>query len=295
MTVIAEIGWGALRRHRNFRAAVERNAELILAHHDSLTPLVRWLTNDVGRSAMLARALGLQAEAGDARVGDLLASARQRRTASEGRVLQLLERAEAADLIRSTPSSAAWPQRRLVFQAEFIDRFRERVFAEIDSASLALPEIRPALALLPIDAYFRGFLRRLHHYHVIPPEMHGPRNPAIRHFLVREGALKMLYDLIGRQSPDRTRLLEGAPLSRSRLAARIGVSRAHVRRTFDEAAEAGYLTISPDNWITFSKAMSEEAERHFALTFYAIGSSALAAMDDLGLASAPVPAAAVRP
>ena len=281
---LAEIGWGALRRHPRFRAAAERNAAAILALHDELPPLVRWLSNDVGRNAMLARALGLQAQGGAASVAELLASARARRTASQGRVLQLFEIAQAAGQIASSPAEAPWPQRRVTFAPAFVGHFRDRVAAEVDAASLVLPAARAALPRLADGAWFAAFLRRLHHYHVVPPAAHGPANPAIRHFLVREGGLKMLYDLFGRQRPDRARLLEGAPLSRARLAARLGVSRAHVRRTFAEAAEAGYLAISPGGYVSFSAAMSEEAERHFAMTFYAIGTCAAAAMADLGLA-----------
>jgi DNA-binding GntR family transcriptional regulator len=285
MTPIVQIGWPVIGEHPNFRVAVEQNAARIVAHKDSLRPVLRWLTRDVGRSSLVSRALMWDARDGGVTVSDVVASARQRSTASEGRVLQVFKRADAAGLIQPVPGKAAWVKRRLVFQPELIEAYRARAFIEIDAARLVAPEIAAAREMLGQDAYLRRFLAHLSRYHVVPPETLGPRNASIRLFLEREAGLMMLYDLIGRQSTERTRLLEGAPFSRMGLARRLGVSRSHVSRLFEAAAAAGYLSISTRGRVSFSAAMSEEAERHFALTFHVVAVCAAAAMNDVASAS----------
>ena len=51
-----------------------------------------------------------------------------------------------------------------------------------------------------------------------------------------------------------------------------------MRRLFAEAAAADYVSFPSPGRIAFSPSLSEEAERHFALTFYAIASAAQAAL-----------------
>lgn len=273
------IGWTAIRDHPRFRDAAEAGARRIAAHKDGLRPVLRWLNNDLGRSALLARALMWAARDGGVCISDILASARQRGTASDGRVLQLFRRAEAAGVIVTSGEAKAWIDRPLIFQPEYVEAIRERVVIEIEVASLVAPRIGPMAALVRDDDHFRAFLAHLARYHTVPPQTLGPPNPSIRLFMVGEGGLTMLYDLIGRQDQGRERLLEAAPFSRVNLARRHGVSRRHVGRLFEAAETAGYLSFPARNLVVFSPAMSEEAERHFALTFHAIATSAVAAMD----------------
>ncbi|MGH7023563.1 MAG: hypothetical protein ACREEB_08230 [Caulobacteraceae bacterium] len=279
-TSIAEIGWPALRRHPDFRAAVERNAAGIVAQKDRLSPVARWLTNDLGRTAVLSRLLFHTAREGAVTASDLIAATRSRHTSSIGRVLQVLRCAEAAGWIRVGDGEGDWSTRPLIAQPAFMDLWRERALIEIDSASLVAPRIQPALELIESDAGLLGFLGHLARFDGIAPDARGPPNPSIRLFLEHEGGLTTLYDLIGRQDPDRVSLLEAAPFSRRRLATRFNVSRTHVARLFAAAAAAGHLSLATRSRVVFSKAMSDEAERHFALTFHAIATSAMAALED---------------
>jgi hypothetical protein len=275
----------ALPDHPNFRTACEQNAGRIVALRDSFRPIFRWLSNDVGRTVVLSRAFMWDARDGGVTVAEVLASTRARGTVSDGRVLQLFRRAEAAGVIVTEPGPGAWQNRRLVFRPEYVEAIRARVVAEIETASLVIPSVRAAAALMVDDFRFGRFLAHMARYHVAPPETMGPRNPSIRLFLEHSAGLAMLYDLIGRQKPDRDRLLEAAPFSRTALSRRHGVSRSHVTRLFEAASEAGYLSSPTRNRVVFSQVMSEEAERHFALTFHVIASSAHEAMDDLAAPS----------
>lgn len=279
-SAIALVGWPALRRHPNFRAAVERNAAGIVAQKDRLDPIARWLTNDVGRVTILTRALMAEARAGPVAVSDLLAATRKGRWASEGRKLQVLQRAAAIGWLRAEPDTGGWYGRRLQVLPPLMDAWRERAAIEIDAAALVAPEVRPALELIGEKAFFRDFLAHLARFDGMAAGVRGPANPAIRFFLEREAGLHMLYDLIGRQGCDRRLLLEGAALSRSRLSQRFKVSRSHVTRLFAAAAEAGYVALPSRNTVAFSETMNEEAERHFALTFHVIAASARAALEE---------------
>ena len=75
--------------------------------------------------------------------------------------------------------------------------------------------------------------------------------------------MSILFDLLASQSPDRTRLLEEAPLSRYALARRYAVSRAHINKLL---AESGHTEAIGDR-VTFSETLSDALEAHFALIF----------------------------
>ncbi|HEV2363290.1 MAG TPA: hypothetical protein VGS12_03735 [Caulobacteraceae bacterium] len=281
---VAQIGWPALRAHPRFREAVELNARLILAHKDRHGPVLFWMTGDMGRSSTLNRALMRYAREGAVSVADVLAWVRQRSTVSDGRALQVLRRAEGAGLMRIEPRSGPWRGRNIIILPLMVDFWRGRAAAEIESASLVLPAIGPCLERLQSDGFYYAFLSSLHRFDGMAPQARGPANPAMRHFMAHEGGLMMLYDLLLRQAPERERLLEAAPFSRTRLASRFHVSRTHVRRVFAEAEAAGWLALEGHNSIVFGPEMSEQAERHFALTFYVMGSCAEAAASALDAA-----------
>jgi hypothetical protein len=218
-------------------------------------------------------------------VNGLLSATRRRRTSSDGRVLQIVKRAQAIGWIAVAPGAGDWKARPLIARPAFIETWRARARVEIDAASLVCPTIRPALALVEDDAHFRAFLTRLYNFDAMAHEARGPANPSIRLFLQHHNGLMILYDLLVAQAADRTRFLESAPLSRLALSKHHRVARSHVAALLAAAAEAGHLSLEQRNRVAFSEAMSEEAERHFALTFHAIASCALAAMESARIAT----------
>ncbi|MDB5423209.1 MAG: hypothetical protein JWQ29_625 [Phenylobacterium sp.] len=269
----------ALRAHPDFRVAAERNAAAIAALHDRLSPRERWLTKDMGRVAVLSRIVFQDARAGRVTAADILATTRARGTSSQGRALQVIQRAEAAGWLEVEPGDGDWKQRRLRVQSGLMEVYRRRAAVEIETAALLAPAIAPAAALTVDDAFLLSFLSQLARFESAPPQPRGPPMPSMRFFLQHEAGLPMLYDLIGRQAPDRGRLLESAYLSRRALASRFQVARSHVERLFAQAADAGYITLPARNRVDFSPTMSDEAERHFALTFQVIAASASAVLD----------------
>jgi hypothetical protein len=280
-TSVARIGWPSLAKHPRFRSAVMLNAALILAQKDRLSPTIKWLTNDVGRASTLSRVLQLGGRRGLVSVGDVLDRARPRHIASRGRILQILRRSQTAGLLAIEDRAGSWSNRRITIQPLMLDLWRERAAAEIESAGFVIPEIRPALDRLVGDAFLLDFMGRLDRFDGMDLSLRGPPNPGFRCFMVREGGLSMLYDLLLRQPPAAAGegLLTEAPFSRARLAARFSLSRTHVRRLFADAAEAGHVSFPTHDRIAFAPSMAEEAERHFALTFHVIGSIARSAME----------------
>jgi hypothetical protein len=272
--------WTALVRHPRFREAVECNAAQILAARDGFGPVLKWIMNDLGRASTLSRICQLLGVFGGVSVGDLLERTRVRNTASDGRVLQILRRAEKAGLIGIVAGRGPASERAIAPQPLMFEMFRRRVATEIASASLMAPEIRPALARLADDAFLLAFMARLDRFDGMSPAQRGPANPGVRRFLWHEGGLVMLYDLLLRQQPARPRLLTEAPFSKARLAARFNLSRTHVRRVFAEAEEKGDVAFPSLGRIAFAPSLSDEAERHFALTFFVITSCANATLTE---------------
>jgi hypothetical protein len=136
----AALPWMAFRHYPAFRAAAQRNAERILALKDRLGPMERWLTADMGRVAILNRTLMGAARDGSVTVNHLLAVTRRRRTSSDGRVLQIVKRAQAVGWIALAPGSGDWKARPLIAQPAFIEAWRARALVEIDAAGLVWPE-----------------------------------------------------------------------------------------------------------------------------------------------------------
>ncbi len=276
---ITATGWRALPRHRNFRAAVARNAASICALHDPLEPRARWLFNDAGRAPIITRIFFRLTLTGRATAADLVAAARRRGTPSSGRVLQVIDRAQAAGLLAvEAEEGKAKRRQRLFVLPALLEIYRGRAVAEIEAAAMVAPDIVAAGALVERDPFLFDFFAAFARVDAADVAWRGPANPAIRHFLQAEAGMTMLYDLMAGQDPGRTRLLEEAPLSRRGLAKRFHVSRSHVDQLFASAREAGWLSLPTTDRVVFSPEMSQQAERHFATTFFAVIQSARAAL-----------------
>ena len=179
-----------------------------------------------------------------------------RNTASDGRVIQILRRAEAAGLLDVEARAAPWSARRITIKPLMRDLLRGRTEAEIDSASLVVPAIRPALARLADDSFVIGLWAILDRFDGMAQPLRGPANHGFRGFMVHEAGLSMLYDLLLRQSPTRARLLEEAPFSKARLATRFSLSRRHVGRVFAGAVAGGHVCFQRPDRIAFSPSLS---------------------------------------
>jgi AraC-like DNA-binding protein len=87
----------------------------------------------------------------------------------------------------------------------------------------------------------------------------------------------MLDELIGRQAPDRARLIETCELSRSALARASFCSRRHVDRLLKDGQALGLLRLE-DRRLTAAPELSDDVERHYAGVFAVARTVALAAL-----------------
>jgi hypothetical protein len=267
----------SIRQHTEFRAAADLHSELAMRQL-SAKPGVRWLFKDMGRAAVLTRALMCDAEFGCVTLADLLRITGRQNTSSVGRVLQVIKRAEKLELLAVADSQGPRMRRRLVLRPALVEFFRLKATSEVRAAAVVAPEIRPCIDALADDLLFQRFLVHLRRFDGMEPDLRGPPTPAIRHFLQHEAGMTMLRSLQLSQDRSRERLLDAARFSRAGLAKSAMVGRTHVSRMFERAEAAGWLSLDAPRRITFSPAFCEEFEWFFAVTFQVIRASALAAM-----------------
>jgi len=266
-----------LRQRPGFWDAADVHSRLTLSHLND-HPSARWLFKDMGRSAILTRALLLESETEAVTLADLLQLTGRRNTSSTGRVVQVIRRAEKLGFIQTADAKGPWIRRRLLLLPRLIEHLRARAKNEVTAAAVVAPELHPAVGALDDDRVFRRFLVTLRRFDGMPPDLRGPPTPAIRSFLQHESGMAMLRSLQLAQPRQRAQMLESAPFSRSALARAGMVSRAHVTRVFEAAEEAGWLSLPTPRLVTFSPSLSEEFEWFFAVTFQVIRASAIAAM-----------------
>jgi hypothetical protein len=277
LTLFRQLDAAAIRAHPDFRRAAELHSRLALDELSS-RPGVRWLFKDIGRAAVLSRAMMAQAAIGHVTVADVLELTTQRNTSSLGRVVQVIKRAESAGMVTVAEGAGPWRRRHLLLRPELVEVYRGRAANELAAAAIVAPEVAPALEILREDRYLQAFLANLQGFDGMGPDLRGPPTPSIRAFLQHDSGLAMLRALLLQQPEGRARLLERAPFSGRALAKRALVSRSHVRRVFGEAAAAGRLAFVGRRMVAFSPQLSDEFEWFFAVTFQVIRATALAAM-----------------
>lgn len=93
----------------------------------------------------------------------------------------------------------------------------------------------------------------------------------------RDGGGRMLEDLIGRQRPDRQRLLDDCEVTHSALARASLCSRAHVIQLLIDGEAQGLLRRDGRRLVVVPE-LSDDAERYYAASFAAAASAALSAL-----------------
>ena len=145
-----------------------------------------------------------------------------------------------------------------------LEMVHQRALCDMRAAVSLAPELRAGLEAMQTQD---GAVSALMHLALVSQERRdlftfGQKRP-INFFLDREAGMSILFDLLASQSPDRTRLLDEAPISRYALARRYGVSRAHINKLF---AESGQTDAIGDR-VRFSKTLSEALEDQYAQVF----------------------------
>jgi hypothetical protein len=253
----------SLRAHPAFRAACETVADDATRYFAALEPTYQWVTKDLGRSAISFSALVLH-HMGRLTLQALTASCLANGVSSAGRVQQLVRRCLDVRAMILAEGEGVWTRRPLAVAPALVQALRGRAAVDVAALRMLAPEAEPLLRLIQTDDGFASYVLCIAIITGLRRDLFAFSQPSsVAYFLDREAGMTLLFDLIGAQSPDRTRFMQSAPLSRYALARRYGVSRAHINKLF---AESGHIDAGPD-CLTFSPELSEAMEAHFALTF----------------------------
>lgn len=254
-----------LRGHPRFQEAAEALASDILRRYEADDPAGRWLMKDLGRAALYLASVLLDGTPAGLTVGALAGAATAGEVCSRGRVLAFVQYALASGRFVLEPGPEYWVRRRLTPTALFIEPIRQRFCGGLDAAAIVAPEVAAALPRLARDSVVRQATSALALVVRSRPELHqNPGGPLREIFIARDGGSRILQHLMLSQTPGRARLLEAAPLSRSDLSRRYGVSRTHVNRLLADAEAVGALRLDGRDRVVFSPAFSDETEAYFA-------------------------------
>ena len=264
-TYVNERDVAELRSRPGFREACEDAAARSIDYFCALPAPYQWLTKDLGRTAICLTA-GVLQSIGALTVQSLVATCQAGRIASTGRVTQIVRRCEALGELTISPGATFWTRRPMRVSDAFVARLLDRARVELTALQALEPEATRILARLDATS-FSAFIHRL--ALVLAEHRDRSRSAPIpmRIFLEREAGMLILYDLFCAQAPDRTRLLETAPLNRNALARRYGVSRVHINKLFDDAADQGLVAYDGPGDLAFSAELSEALEGQFAHAF----------------------------
>jgi hypothetical protein len=265
VALLSEEAVAQRRARADFRAAVMEYTAQTLAHVRQLDPTGLWMLADIGRTGVYLSAVILDAFPDGATASALAAVSQESGAASRGRVAQFIRVAQDAGEISIPPGSEHWTRRRLILHPRFVERLRQRAVVEVRAIGRFAPEIAPLADKLAELGTFRHLLAWSGTLISSDPYANTPS--AIMMFLHRECGMRILQHLALSQPPERTRMLEAAPISRNQLSGLYGVSRAHINRLLADAQAQGLLTCPTPRRVEFSQALSDDYELTLARMF----------------------------
>jgi hypothetical protein len=180
-------------------------------------------------------------------------------------VAAFVDYALKAGRLEVAPGSAHWTQRPLIPSPEFFDVLRRRMAGAIRATSPLEPALEWAAERLADDSVLAAVHLRMAYVATNLTSFGAPKLPPIEFFMEREGGLKILQALIGRQDPVRARLLEVAVFSRTEVASECGVSRVHLNKLLEDAEAKGLLVRDGRARIVFDPALNDSYELWAAL------------------------------
>jgi hypothetical protein len=260
---LTEERFAALRAMPGFRRACEKASGDAVELFVKLDLDYQWITKDLGRAAICVTAAILH-YAGELTVQSLTAACVANTVSSPGRVNQVVRRCQEIGQFTIEEGPGIWTRRRAVLGDGLLGMLHERGLSDMRAAVALAPELQAGADAMETES---GAISALMHLAGVSSERRdlftfGKKRP-LNFFLDREAGMSILFDLLASQAPDRSRLLEAAPLSRYALARRYGVSRAHINKLL---AESGYTEAIGDR-VVFSETLSDALEAHFALVF----------------------------
>lgn len=260
---LTEERFAAVRAMPLFRRACEKASGDAVELFIKLDPAYQWITKDLGRAAICVTAAILH-YAGELTVQNLTALCVANTVSSPGRVNQVVRRCQEIGQFTIEDGPGIWTRRPVTLGSGLLGMLHQRGLSDMRAAMLLTPELEPGAEAMATES---GAISALMNLAGVSSERRdlftfGKKRP-LNFFLDREAGMSILFDLLASQPPERSRLLEEAPLSRYALARRYGVSRAHINKLF---AELGHTEAIGDR-VVFSETLSDALEAHFALVF----------------------------
>jgi hypothetical protein len=280
--LFAEKRLAALRRHPLFTSTAERVSRAELEVYAGFDATARWMFKDLGRAAMYLALVVLDRMPGGATAGVLARACVAGGAGSRARVLAFVDRGLASRCFTLAPGSQPWTKRRLILAAAFRNILRRSMSATMNAVSEMAPDVADAVPLLADDDRFAAAAAALAVLARDGAALGMPPMPAVAFFIHRDGGLRMLQDLVGRQKPDRSRLLTAAQLPMTEVAERCGFSRIHLETLLEDAAAAGLLSRPTRDVVIFSAPLNADFERYIAVQIEGLRFVARAMKHDAG-------------
>ena len=265
-SLLTEATVAELRRHPKLWATAKGHADATVERFTRLEEPFRWMVKDQFRVGITYTAMLLRAAPQGLSAATLIAACKDMDISSPGRVRQFLSRGLQYGEIVTTPGSEYWTKRALVLGPGFFQHFSAVVRNDMEHAAAFAPETADGFPLADHEASMLHYILVSGFLQQAQPELfrNQPGHPMYI-FGHREAGMFTLAHLLRSQPLDRARFLEEAPLSRSDLARRFGVSRVHINKLLSDAADDGLLSCPSPDRVVFSQRMSDAFERQYAL------------------------------
>ena len=268
----------ALREGPDFRRAIGAIAATALESVLQADAFGLQLWRHRGRRALFLTLLALDARHMGVTARELIKAAEIQQAASRGGVVDFIRRAEAAGEISVAPGPETWTARRLVLADALRERIRRLVRVNIAAWAPFYPEFGALLDIVDDDARLSAFFLTFATLALLRRDLINYSASDTDVFRVRDFGGGVMLHFICVQTEPRTQFLEGAHVSRRKLAANFGISRPHVSRMLADGEAAGLFSPDGPDRIVFSPAFSELLERQ-AATFLQFVRAACVAAD----------------
>jgi hypothetical protein len=219
------------------------------------------MLKDVGRTAVYVAIVILDSLPFGVTPGQLAKICFANSVCSRARALAFVSHGLATGHLVLIPGPQSWTKRRLIPQPAFRDILRGILAGLMGAGQDIAPELSDTIPLLADDRHFAVAMTALGQIATQAARLGVSPIPAIEFFTERDGGLRMLQHLAGRQEPLRARLLDTAQLFKTEVARRCGVSRIHLDTVLADAAQAGFLSMPTPNRVVFAPALDEAFER----------------------------------
>jgi hypothetical protein len=255
----------AIRAHPQFIPAVRAICAASLDVFATASPAERWLLKDEYAASLSLAAVIREALDGRVTAAGITLEAQGNDTASPNRVRRFVQEAMARGLIRIPPGPEIWTQRPLILQPGLLALWTRVAAVDGVCMSRVMPELAGFFERLGEHEVFRRFWAATGLMFLTGGDLVVPE-PEVFFLHDRNGGSRLLQCAASAPSGTPARLLDRLSMSRTALAAAMGVSRPHLNLMLRDAEARGLLEAGAKE-IRFSPVLSDRYERHHARKF----------------------------